>query len=44
MFADRYGQEAVGDVARYDLDGNGVTGLPDFFLFADVFGQIVDPA
>ena len=41
LFAKRYGStsEQAGFDPRFDLDGNGVANLADWFIFADHFGK-----
>ena len=41
LFAERYGStsEQAGFDPRFDLDGNGIVNLADFFIFADYFGK-----
>ena len=38
LFADKFGQAATGDAAKFDLAPDGTIDLDDFFLFADKFG------
>ena len=39
LFADAFGQPALGDVARFDLDASSIVDLADFSLFSDEFGR-----
>jgi hypothetical protein len=38
LFADKFGQAATGEAAKFDLAPDGTIDLDDFFLFADKFG------
>ena len=38
LFADKFGQAATGEAAKFDLEPDGTIDLDDFFLFADKFG------
>jgi len=43
LFADAFGQPAIGDYARFDLSGDAQISFDDFFLFADAFGRPAPP-